>query len=55
MTEEERLTIAKERIEFILKTYNVKIRCEDTYYDEFYLCVENDEYTQEKWVEIANV
>ena len=31
MTEEERLAIAKERIEFILKTYDVVLG-----YDEFY-------------------
>lgn len=55
MTEEERLQVAKERIEFVLKTYGVKICCEDTYYDEFYLWVGDDKFNHDKWVEISNV
>lgn len=55
MSEEERLRIAKERIEYVLKTYGVRICCEDTYYDEFYLCVEKDIFEKENWVALTNV
>jgi hypothetical protein len=55
MSEEERLSIAKERIEFILKTYQVRICCEDSYYDEFQLYVGNKHCDNFKIVEINNV